>query len=98
MNVRRGAISRIVNNLIADGAIFEGATGQAVRDRKPTFLYIDSRRRAVVAADIRARETFLMLADLRGNPTTGVVGGSRRYATPASWRRRCQDDRSLGQM
>jgi N-acetylglucosamine repressor len=73
MNVRRGAISRIVNNLIADGAIFEGATGQAVRGRKPTFLYIDSRRRAVVAADIRASETFLMLADLRGNPTTGVV-------------------------
>ncbi len=73
MNVRRGAISRIVNNLIADGAIFEGATGQAVRGRKPTFLYIDSRRRAVVAADIRASETFLVLADLRGNPTTGVV-------------------------
>ena len=73
MNVRRGAISRIVNNLIADGAVFEGATGQAVRGRKPTFLYIDSRRRAVVAADIRASETFLMLADLRGNPTTGVV-------------------------
>lgn len=73
MNVRRGAISRIVNNLIADGVIFEGATGQAVRGRKPTFLYIDSRRRAVVAADIRASETFLMLADLRGNPTTGVV-------------------------
>ena len=73
MNVRRGAISRIVNNLIADGVIFEGATGQAVRGRKPTFLYIDSRRRAVVAADIRASETFLMLADLRGNPTSGVV-------------------------
>ena len=73
MNVRRGAISRIVNNLIADGVIFEGATGQAVRGRKPTFLYIDSRRRAVVAADIRASETFLMLADLRGNPTSGVI-------------------------
>ncbi len=73
MNVRRGTISRIVNDLIGDGVIFEGATGQAVRGRKPTFLYIDSRRRAVVAADIRASETFMMLADLRGNPTTGVV-------------------------
>src|SRR6185436_8175078 len=47
--------------------------GQTVRGRKPTFLYIDSRRRAVVAADIRASETFLMLADLRGNPTTEVI-------------------------
>jgi predicted NBD/HSP70 family sugar kinase len=73
MNVRRGAVSRIVNDLIAERAIFEGATGQTVRGRKPTFLYIDSRRRAVVAADIRASETFLMLADLRGNPTTGVI-------------------------
>jgi len=73
MNLRRGAISRIVNDLITDGVIFEGATGQAVRGRKPTFLYIDSRRRAVVAADIRASETFLMLADLRGNPTSGVI-------------------------
>jgi predicted NBD/HSP70 family sugar kinase len=73
MNVRRGAISRIVNDLISNRVIFEGATGQTVRGRKPTFLYIDSRRRAVVAADIRASETFLMLADLRGNPTTGVL-------------------------
>ena len=73
MNVRRGAISRIVNDLIGDSVIFEGATGQAVRGRKPTFLYIDSRRRAVAAADIRASETFMMLADLRGNPTTGVI-------------------------
>jgi predicted NBD/HSP70 family sugar kinase len=73
MNVRRGAISRIVNNLIDDRVIFEGATGQTVRGRKPTFLYIDSRRRAVVAVDIRASETFLMLADLRGNPTTDVI-------------------------
>ena len=68
MSVRRGAVSLIVNDLIADGLIFEGATGEAVRGRKPTFLYIDSRRRAVVAADIRASETFLMLADLVGNP------------------------------
>jgi N-acetylglucosamine repressor len=73
MSVRRGAVSRIVNDLITDRVIFEGATGQTVRGRKPTFLYIDSRRRAVVAADIRASETFLMLADLRGNPTSGVI-------------------------
>ena len=74
MGVRRGAVSLIVNDLLRDRVIFEGATGETVRGRKPTFLYIDSRRRAVVAADIRASETFLMLADLLGNPITGVVG------------------------
>jgi N-acetylglucosamine repressor len=73
MGVRRGAITLIVNDLLKRRAVFEGATGETVRGRKPTFLYIDSRRRAVIAADIRASETFLMLSDLLGTPLTGVV-------------------------
>ncbi len=73
MEVRRGAVSLIVNDLLREGLIFEGATGENGRGRKPTFLYIDSRRRAVVAADIRASETFLMLADLLGTPMTGAI-------------------------
>lgn len=73
MDVRRGAVTLIVNDLLRDGLIVEGATGDAVRGRRPTFLYIDSRRRAVVAADIRASETFVMLADLRGTPITGAT-------------------------
>jgi predicted NBD/HSP70 family sugar kinase len=73
MDVRRGAVSLIVNDLLAEGLIVEGATGETVRGRKPTFLYIDSRRRAVVAADIRASETFLMLADRLGKPLTGAI-------------------------
>jgi hypothetical protein len=73
MDVRRGAVSLIVNDLLAEGLIFEGATGETVRGRKPTFLYIDSRRRAIVAADVRASETFLMLADRLGKPFTGVI-------------------------
>lgn len=73
MGMRRGAVSLIVNDLLHDGAIVEGATGDAVRGRKPTFLYIDSRRRAVVAIDIRISQTLLMLADLVGNPIGGVV-------------------------
>src|SRR6478736_7958404 len=74
MGVRRGAVTLIVNDLLREGLIFEGATGETVRGRKPTFLYIDSRRRAVVAADVRASETFLMLADLLGTPMTGAIG------------------------
>ena len=48
MDVRRGAVTLIVNDLLREGLIFEGATGETVRGRKPTFLYIDSRRRAVL--------------------------------------------------
>jgi predicted NBD/HSP70 family sugar kinase len=66
MGTRRGAVSLIVNELIGDGHVFEGATGEARRGRKPTFLYIDSRQRCVVAVDIRVLRTYLMVSDLVG--------------------------------
>ena len=74
MGVRRGAVSLIVNDLLKDGFVFEGAAGETVRGRRPTFLYIDSRRRGVAAVDIRASQTYLMLADLVGKPIAGVTG------------------------
>jgi predicted NBD/HSP70 family sugar kinase len=74
MGVRRGAISLLVGDLLKEGLIYEGATGETVRGRRPTFLYIDSRGRTVVAVDIRASQTFLMPADLLGKPIGGVVG------------------------
>lgn len=73
MGVSRAAVTLIVNDLLERQLVFEGATGQAVRGRKPTFLYINARRRSVVAVDIRASETFLMLADLIGKPLSGVI-------------------------
>ena len=73
MGVSRATVTLIVNDLLARQLVFEGATGETVRGRKPTFLYIDSRRRTVVAADIRASETFLMLADMLGKPLSGVI-------------------------
>jgi predicted NBD/HSP70 family sugar kinase len=54
--------------------VYEGATGDASRGRKPTSLYIESRRRMVVAVDIRASQTFLMAADLLGKPLGTVTG------------------------
>ena len=73
MGVRRGVVTLIVNDLLKQGLVFEGATGETMRGRKPTFLYIDSRRRAIVAADIRASSTFVLLTDLLGKPISGVV-------------------------
>ena len=73
MGVSRSAVTLIVNDLLERKLVFEGATGETVRGRKPTFLYIDARRRTVVAADVRASETFLMLADLIGKPLSGVI-------------------------
>lgn len=73
MGMRRGGISLLVNELIEDGAIFEGATGEAKRGRKPTFLYIDSRKRCVVAVDIRPTRTFVMVTDLVGRQLASVT-------------------------
>src|SRR5687768_4035166 len=72
MGVRRGAVSLIVSDLLKDGSLVEGATGDAIRGRKPTFLYIHTSGRAVVAIDIRISQTLLMPADLLGNPIGGV--------------------------
>src|ERR671912_1231804 len=72
MGTRRGAVSLLVNELISEGSVFEGATGEAKRGRKPTFLYIDSRRRCVVAVDIRPTRTFVMLTDLMGQQLASV--------------------------
>ena len=73
MGVRRGSVSLIVNDLLESGLIVEGASGTSVRGRKPTFLYIDSQRRSVIAVDVRASQTFMMLADLLGKPMSGVI-------------------------
>ena len=73
MGIRRGAVSVLINQLIEDGAVFEGATGEAKRGRKPTFLYMDSRKRCVVAVDIRPTRTFVMVTDLLGRQLASVT-------------------------
>ena len=78
MAVRRGVVSLLVNDLLKEGLVVEGATGETLRGRKPTFLYIDSRRRAVVAVDVRASKTFIQLTDLLGKAVAGIVN----FATP----------------
>jgi len=69
---RRGAISLIVNDLIGQGVLFEGAKGEAPRGRKPQFLYIDSRKRCVIAVDVRPTRTSFMVTDLLTEPVIGV--------------------------
>ena len=74
MGTRRGAASVLVNELMEEALIFEGATGEGGgRGRKPTFLYIDSRQRYVIAVDIRATRTYLMATDLMGKTLVGIT-------------------------
>jgi len=73
MNMRRGAVSLLVNELIEEGIIFEGATGETSRGRKPKFLFVDTRSRCAVAVDIRPTRTYFMVTDLVGRPLVGVT-------------------------
>src|SRR6266481_4927298 len=66
LNITRGVVSTLVQELIAQGVIYEGATGQAARGRKPTFLHIRTRDRLAVAVDVRFSKTYLMLCDFSG--------------------------------
>ena len=74
MGTRRGAVTTLVNHLIAEGRVFEGATGEAPRGRKPRFLYLDARSRCVVAVDLRPTRSFLMVTDIVGEPLVGMTG------------------------
>ncbi|HXM51280.1 MAG TPA: ROK family transcriptional regulator [Pyrinomonadaceae bacterium] len=66
MKMTRGVVSVLVQELITQGLIYEGATGEAARGRKPTFLHIRTHDRMVVAVDVRFTRTYLMLCDFSG--------------------------------
>jgi N-acetylglucosamine repressor len=66
LNITRGVVSTLVQELIAQGVIYEGATGETARGRKPTFLHIRTRDRLAIAVDVRFSKTYLMLCDFSG--------------------------------
>jgi N-acetylglucosamine repressor len=66
MDVTRGVVSVLVQELIEQGVIYEGATGDTARGRKPTFLHIRTQDRLVIAVDVRFSKTYLMLCDFSG--------------------------------
>lgn len=66
MDLGRGVITVLINELIGEGVIFEGAKGDAPRGRKPKFLYVKTDHRSIIAVDIRFSRTYLMLTDFAG--------------------------------
>jgi len=73
MGVRRGAVSRLVNELLELGLVFEGAKGESRRGRKPMHLYIETRRRCALAVDINPSRTLILVTDPLGHPLLGVA-------------------------
>jgi N-acetylglucosamine repressor len=77
MGIRRGAISRLVEDLIRTKQVFEAEklenpdgplTREAKRGRRPRHLYIETRRHCALAVDISAAHTLLQATDPLGEP------------------------------
>ena len=80
--LQRSTISLIVEDLIAEGWVVEGAVGQLPRGRRPTFLEINSRC-AIIALDIHPAQTTVAVADLSGRIVTQQVVVVPKDATKA---------------
>ncbi|HEX7158332.1 MAG TPA: ROK family transcriptional regulator, partial [Edaphobacter sp.] len=63
--LQRSTISLIVEDLIRDRWILEGATGRLPRGRRPTFLELNHQR-AVISVDIHPAQTTVAVTDLGG--------------------------------
>jgi N-acetylglucosamine repressor len=66
MEVARGMVSPLVNELIEGGLLYEAATGASRRGRKPTLLHVRAHDRLVVGIDVRVSGTRILLSDLAG--------------------------------
>lgn len=74
MDTNRANVTFLINELLEENLVREGAQGsEKVRGRKPTFLYLNSQKHFVVAVDIRASRTFLMVTDSLGKQIGEVI-------------------------
>jgi predicted NBD/HSP70 family sugar kinase len=73
--LQRSTVSAIVDQLIDEGWVTEGAVGPALRGRRPRFLHLDVERAGIVAVELRPETT-----------TVGLAGVDARFAEQSSWR------------
>jgi len=66
MQVGRGMITQLVDELIGHGIIAEGPIANAPRGRKPRLLHVETRDRYCVAVDVRFSRTHVALTDMDG--------------------------------
>lgn len=62
--MQRSTVSAIVEQLIGEGWVTEGASGPAARGRRPRLLHLNVERAGIVAVDIRPEMTRVALAGI----------------------------------
>src|ERR671939_955136 len=81
MEVARSALTLIVRELVASGAVYESIddSGTHGLGRRPTLLRIRTEEQLAVAVDVRRAETTIALADFAGH-----VRARDTFPTPAT--------------
>ena len=72
--LQRSTVSAIIDQLINEGWVTEGATGQAARGRRPRFLHLNVERAGILAVELRPETT-----------TVGLSGVDARFVRQASF-------------
>lgn len=72
--LQRSTVSAIVDQLIDEGWVVEGAVGQSLRGRRPRFLHLNVEKLGILAVDFRPEIT-----------TVGLAGVDARFLAKTSW-------------
>jgi len=72
--LQRSTVSAIIDQLIGEGWVTEGAIGRAPRGRRPRFLHLNVERAGIVAVDLRPETT-----------TVGLAGVDARFVLQTAW-------------
>lgn len=62
--LQRSTVSAIMEQLLAERWVIEGATGHLPRGRKPTFLHLNDERAGIIGVDIQPMLTTLAVAGI----------------------------------
>src|SRR5215203_346321 len=65
--LQRSTVSLIIEQLIAEQWITEGALGHLPRGRKPRFLHLNNERAGIIGVNVRPKLTTIALTDLNAN-------------------------------
>jgi predicted NBD/HSP70 family sugar kinase len=72
--LQRSTVSAIVDQLIEEGWITEGAIGRLPRGRRPRFLHLNAERAGIIGVDLRPETT-----------TVGLAGLDARFVSQTAW-------------
>lgn len=72
--LQRSTVSAIIDQLIDEGWVTEGAVAEAPRGRRPRFLHLNVERAGIVGVELRPETT-----------TVGLAGIDARFLAQTSW-------------